>query len=93
MKTRDWSITIEGRFVHEYGLKDHALLVYSLLREITIREGGFIESTQQLADMAGIHPTTVRTIVRSLEIGGFASTEKILDGDRRVVKIVRITRL
>ena len=93
MKTTDWSFTIEGRFVHEYGLRDHALLVYGLLRDITIREGGFIESTQKLAEMAGMHPSTVRSIVRSLEVSGFASVEKLLDADRRVVKIIKIVKL
>lgn len=84
---------MEGRFIHEYGLKDHALLVYGLLREFTLRDGGYIDSTKKLSEMTGFHQTTIRSVIRSLEMNGLLHIEKMLDADRRVVKILKIIKL
>ena len=93
MKSVGYTFPVEGRFVHEYGLRSHALLVYALLREYTVREGGCMDSTSRLAGMLCMQSHTINSVISQLRDRGMATVEKFLDADRHVVRIIRITKL
>lgn len=92
-RSHDFQITIEGRFIHQYGLNALPLLIYALLRDCTIKEGGFMESYTVIADKLGITYSTVNKTVNNLILSGLASYDKVPDAEGRVVKIIKIIKL
>ena len=93
MSMKEFSFTVESRFIHQYGLKGFPLMVYCLLREYTVREGGYFEGAGRIADMLNLNRHTVMAIIKNLIIGGFCSLEKFEDGDKRIVHLYKIIRL